>query len=80
MKLFIMQSFPAFFHYLHLISKFSPQHPVLKHPQSAYFPYVTDHVSHPFKTMGKVVVFFAFWNIILNYFTFAGKADGWKWW
>jgi hypothetical protein len=34
MKLLIMQSFPASRHYLRLWSKYSPQHPVLLHPQS----------------------------------------------
>jgi hypothetical protein len=32
MKLLIMQFFPTSYHF---ISKYSPQHPVLKHPQSA---------------------------------------------
>jgi hypothetical protein len=36
MKLLIMQSSPAFCHFLHLRSKYSPQHTVLKYPQSMY--------------------------------------------
>jgi hypothetical protein len=38
MKLLIMQSSPASCHFLSLKSKYSPQHPVLKHPQSVFFP------------------------------------------
>jgi hypothetical protein len=33
-----MQSSPVFRHLLPLISKYSPQRPVLKHPQSSFFP------------------------------------------
>jgi len=39
MKLLIMQSSPASCHILPLSSKYSPQHPVLKHPQPMLFPY-----------------------------------------
>jgi len=37
-ELFIMLSSPASCRFLALRSKFSPQHPVLKHPQSVFFP------------------------------------------
>jgi hypothetical protein len=33
-----MLSSPASCRFLALRSKFSPQHPVLKHPQSVFFP------------------------------------------
>jgi hypothetical protein len=33
-----MQYPPASCHFLHLRSKYSPQHPVLNHPQSMFFP------------------------------------------
>jgi hypothetical protein len=33
-----MQSSPASCHFLPLSSKYSPQHPVLKHPQSVFYP------------------------------------------
>jgi hypothetical protein len=34
--------------------KYPPQHPVPKHPQSN----VTDQVSHPYKTVGKILVLY----------------------
>jgi hypothetical protein len=34
-----MQSSPASRHFLPLRSKYSPQHPVITHPQSMFFPY-----------------------------------------
>jgi hypothetical protein len=37
-----------------IMSKYFPQHPVLKHPQSSLF--VRDQVSHPYRTTGKVIV------------------------
>jgi len=37
MKLFIMQSYPASRRFLPLTSKYSPQHPVLRHPQFMFF-------------------------------------------
>jgi hypothetical protein len=37
-KLFIMQSSSASWHFLPLGSKYSPQHPVLVHPLSLFFP------------------------------------------
>jgi hypothetical protein len=38
MKLFIMQFSPTFCHFISLRSKYSPQHPVLKHPQPMFLP------------------------------------------
>jgi len=37
MKIFIMQSFSGSYHFLHLRSKYSPQHPVLTHLESVAF-------------------------------------------
>jgi hypothetical protein len=45
-----MQSFPSSCHFLPLRSKYSPQYPVLKHPQLCSSPGVRDQVSHPCKT------------------------------
>jgi len=39
MKLLIMQSSPASHHFLPRRSKYSPQHPALRHPQSLFFHY-----------------------------------------
>jgi hypothetical protein len=70
MKLLIMQSSPASLHFLTLRSKYSPQPPVLRHPQSVFFPY---QVSHPYKTTGKIMVLYMlvslwmqFWFAILS--------------
>jgi hypothetical protein len=38
MKLLIMQISPTARHFIPLRSKYSPQHPVLKHPQSMFLP------------------------------------------
>jgi hypothetical protein len=56
MKLLIMQSSLASRHFLPLRSKYSPQHPVLRHPQA-----MRDQVSHPYKRRGSsyVVILFA---------------------
>jgi hypothetical protein len=52
-----MQSSPAS-HHFPLRSKYSPQHPVLRHPQSLFFPYCEGQVSHPDKITGKIVFFY----------------------
>jgi hypothetical protein len=39
MKLIIMQFSPTCYHAILLWSKYSPQQPVLKHPQSMFLPY-----------------------------------------
>jgi len=44
-----MISCALFFNFLHLRSKYSPQHPVLKHPQSMSLS-VRNQISHPYKT------------------------------
>jgi len=55
MKLLIMQSSPAFHHFLPLRHKYSPWHLVVKRLQ--WFSLgVRDKVSHPYKTTGKIVV------------------------
>jgi hypothetical protein len=38
MKLLIVQFSPVSCHFIPLRSRYSPQHPVLKHPQSVFFP------------------------------------------
>jgi len=38
MKFLVVKSSPASCHFLPLSSKYSPQHPVLRHPQSVFFP------------------------------------------
>jgi hypothetical protein len=35
--------------------KYSPQHPILEHPQPTFLPSMSDQVSHPYKTTGKII-------------------------
>jgi hypothetical protein len=56
MKLLIMQSSPASRHFLSLRSKYSPQNLVLKYNLCSSLS-VRDHISHPYKTTGKIIVF-----------------------
>jgi hypothetical protein len=53
-KLLIIQFSPTSCHFVKLWSKRSPQHPVLKHPQSMFLN-VRDQVSHPCRTIGKII-------------------------
>jgi hypothetical protein len=46
-----VQSSAAFFHSIPLMSKYSPQHPILRYPQSVFFP------SDPYKTSGKIALY-----------------------
>jgi hypothetical protein len=55
MKLLIMQSFPASYHFLPLMSKYSPQHLVLNLCNP---PSVRDQVSHTYRITGKVIIKF----------------------
>jgi hypothetical protein len=56
-KILIMQFSPMSSHFISLRSKYSPQHPVLNHPQSVFFN-VRDQVSHPYRTTGKIIVLY----------------------
>jgi hypothetical protein len=59
MKL-IMQFSPVSYHFIPLQSNYSPQHLVLKHPQSVFLEgalNVRDQASHPYRTTGKIIVF-----------------------
>jgi len=68
MKLFIMQSSPFSRHFLLLRFIYSPQHPVLRHPESIFLPWVRDQVSHPYRA--TVVILTQNINVDLEpYFT-----------
>ena len=56
MKLLITQFSPVPCHLVPLRPKYSPQRPVLKHTQPTSFLSVSDQVSHPYKTTGKITV------------------------
>jgi hypothetical protein len=53
MKLLIMQFSPLSRHFIPLRSKYSPQHPVLCSSLN-----VRDQISHPYRTTGKIIVFY----------------------
>ena len=48
--------FPIPCYLVPLRPKYSPQHPVLKYPQPTFLLSVSDQVSHPYKTTGKIIV------------------------
>jgi hypothetical protein len=52
MKLLMLQCSRVANYFISLTSKYSPQHPVLKHPQSKL------QVSNPYKTTGKIIVLY----------------------
>jgi hypothetical protein len=54
MKLLIMQFSPISCHFISLRTKYSPQHPVLKHPQSMFLPECEIPISHPYGITGKI--------------------------
>jgi hypothetical protein len=43
-------------HFLHLRSRYSPQHPVLKHLRSEFFPYCERTTFIPVQKTGKIIV------------------------
>jgi hypothetical protein len=52
-----MQFSPFSCHLISLRSKYSPQHPVFKHPNLCSSLNVRDQVSHPYRTTGKIIIF-----------------------
>jgi len=54
-QLLVMQLPPLSFYLVPLRPKFSPQHPILKHPQPTFSLNVSDQVSHPYKTTCKII-------------------------
>jgi hypothetical protein len=55
-KLLAMQISPMSSHFIPLRSKYSPQHPVLKHPSLCSYLSDRDQVSHPHRTTGKIIM------------------------
>jgi hypothetical protein len=55
MNLLTMQFPPTSHHFISLRSKYSPQHPVLKHSLYSFLN-VRDQVSYPYRTIAKTVV------------------------
>jgi hypothetical protein len=59
-KLTMMQISPSSCHFLAVRSKYSGQHPVLRHLQSMFCHHVRDQVSHPHKRYDYSFVYFYF--------------------
>jgi hypothetical protein len=57
MKLLIMQFSQTSCHFISLRSKYSPQHPVLKHPQSMFPLNVRDQVCEAGSEAGYLTLF-----------------------
>jgi hypothetical protein len=58
MKLFIMQSFSGSYHFLHLRSKYSPQHPVLTHLESVAFHWCVRPDFTPIQNNPKILILY----------------------
>ena len=54
-KLLIVQFSPLPCHLVPLRPKYSPQHPLFKHPQPTFLPQC-EQLSHPYKTTGRIIV------------------------
>jgi len=57
-KLLIMQFSSASHHFRPLRSKYPPQHPVLKHPQSVFLPWCESPSFTPTQKTGKIIVMY----------------------
>jgi hypothetical protein len=57
-KLLIMKFSPLPCYLVPLRPKYSPQHPILLHPQPTFLFNVSDQVSHPYTTTGEIIVLY----------------------
>jgi hypothetical protein len=65
-KLLIILVSPFFFYLCPFRPKYSPQHTILKHLSLHSSLNLSDQVSHPYKTTGKIIVLYIFFFIFLN--------------
>jgi hypothetical protein len=56
MKLLIVQGSPTSCHFISLRPKYSPKHPVLKHPHSMFLPKIRVQVAHTYRTTGNIII------------------------
>jgi hypothetical protein len=70
MKLLVMQLSPPSRHSIPLWSKYSPQHPVSNTLSFCSSLNVRGHVSHPYRTTGKIIVLY-----ILTFTFFDSKRE-----
>ena len=57
-QLLIMQLLPLRCYLIPPRPKYSSQHPILKHIQHTFLLNVSNHVSHPYKTIGNIIVLY----------------------
>ena len=57
-KLLVMQPSPLPCYLVPLNRNYSPQYPILKNPQPTFSLNMSDQVSHPYTTKGKIVVLY----------------------
>jgi hypothetical protein len=62
-------------YFIRLRSKYSPQHPVLKHPSLCSSLNGRDQVSQPYKTTGRIMVLY-----ILNFKFLDSRREDWRLW
>jgi hypothetical protein len=74
MKFLIIHFSQASLYFFPLRSKYSPQHPVLKYPQSMFVLNVRDQVSQPENTTG-IIIFFSILISLHFYFAEGKKSD-----
>jgi hypothetical protein len=65
-----MQLSPPSHHFFRLRSKYPPERPILKNSQSVFLFYVIDQVSHPYRSIDKIIVLFI---LIFTFWTADGK-------
>ena len=71
-----MQLSPFPYHFAPLSTKYSPQHPILKHPQPAFLPQCQRPVSHPYKTTGKIIVLIYYYYYYYYYYYISKQCYG----
>jgi hypothetical protein len=70
-----MQSFPASRQFLPFRSKYSPQHPVLKHPQSMLFP---QNLKYELLPKGRVLIFVWSSSVFVNWTRILQEPCRWQ--
>jgi hypothetical protein len=55
MKNLIMSFAKTTYYFIPIRFKYSPQHPVLKHPHSMFSLNIRDQVSHSYNTTGEII-------------------------
>jgi hypothetical protein len=70
-----MQFSPPSCHSIHLWSKYSPQHPICKHPQFLFLSYCQRPCFTPIRTTGKLIILY-----ILTFTFFDNRREDRRFW